>query len=169
MNAPVEYIRLPEVKKMTSLGTTKIYDLIKNGEFPAQVSLGGRTSAWIRGEVEAWAESRAASRGRSWPRASHDVTEAATLPSPIPPAPKAARRRAKSARNQMTPRVSPIHGVIYAADGKLDGHPAHLHAWSQSRLALELGACCLSLSPAAAEELIEHLSAALDALGEVLE
>lgn len=165
----IEYIRMAEVKKIAGLGSTKIYDLIKNGEFPAQASLGGRAVAWIRGEVEAWAESRAASRGRSWPRVSHDATEAAAIPSPTPPVPKAARRRPKSARNQMTPRVSPIHGVIYAADGKLDGHPAHLHAWSQSRLALELGACCLSLSPAAAEELIEHLSAALDALGEVLE
>jgi len=54
----IEYIRLDEVKKMTSLGTTKIYDLIKNGEFPAQVSLGGRAVAWVRHEVQQWARDR---------------------------------------------------------------------------------------------------------------
>jgi prophage regulatory protein len=51
---PVEFIRLPEVKALTGLGTTKIYDMVKKGLFPRQVSLGGRAVAWVKSEVLAW-------------------------------------------------------------------------------------------------------------------
>jgi prophage regulatory protein len=54
----LEFIRLPEVKKITGLGTTTIYKLANAGSFPKQVRVGGRSVAWIRGEVQAWARAQ---------------------------------------------------------------------------------------------------------------
>lgn len=54
----IEYIRLPEVKKITSLGHSKIYAMIKDGQFPDRVSLGGNAVAWVRHEVQAWARAQ---------------------------------------------------------------------------------------------------------------
>jgi len=51
---PIEFIRLPDVKALTSLGKTKIYDLMKKELFPRQVSIGIRTAVWIKSEVLAW-------------------------------------------------------------------------------------------------------------------
>ena len=44
---PVEFIRLPKVKELTSLGTTKIYEMASKGLFPKQVPLGGSTSRGV--------------------------------------------------------------------------------------------------------------------------
>lgn len=46
-------IRLPQVKDMVGLGTTAIYDKMKNGDFPKQIKL-GRLSGWVESEVQAW-------------------------------------------------------------------------------------------------------------------
>ena len=46
-------IRLPQVKEMVGLGTTAIYDKMKNGDFPKQIKL-GRLSGWVESEVQAW-------------------------------------------------------------------------------------------------------------------
>lgn len=63
---PVEFIRLPEVKKLTSLGTTKIYTMASEGLFPKQVPLGGRAVAWIKSEVLQWNNDQvAAARGQA--------------------------------------------------------------------------------------------------------
>ena len=51
---PVEFIRLGVVKALTSLGTTKIYTMINEGNFPRQVPIGGRSVAWVKSEVLAW-------------------------------------------------------------------------------------------------------------------
>ncbi|MBM6445298.1 AlpA family transcriptional regulator [Pseudomonas sp. MIL9] len=51
---PIEFIRLPAVRALTGLGTTKIYDMVKKGLFPRQVPLGGRSVAWVKSEVLAW-------------------------------------------------------------------------------------------------------------------
>lgn len=50
----IEFIRLREVKELTSLGTTKIYDMMKKRQFPRQVSRGTRTVRWVRSEVLEW-------------------------------------------------------------------------------------------------------------------
>lgn len=52
--APIEFIRLPEVRKLVGLGTTKIYIMVSEGLFPKQVPLGGRAVAWIKSEVLQW-------------------------------------------------------------------------------------------------------------------
>lgn len=51
---PVEFIKLREVRVLTSLGTTKLYELIKQGSFPRQIPLAGRGVAWVKSEVLAW-------------------------------------------------------------------------------------------------------------------
>ncbi len=70
-------------------------------------------------------------------------------------------------RNQLTTRTTCIPELVYAVEGNLDGHSVELHAWSQGRITLDLGICSLSLSPAAAVELANNLSAALAAVQEV--
>ncbi|MBI3908514.1 MAG: AlpA family phage regulatory protein [Pseudomonas fluorescens] len=62
---PVEFIRLPEVKKLVGLGTTKIYTMAVQGLFPKQVPLGGRAVAWVKSEVLQWNNAQlAAARGQ---------------------------------------------------------------------------------------------------------
>ncbi|WP_454838339.1 helix-turn-helix transcriptional regulator [Pseudomonas mohnii] len=51
---PIEFIRLPEVKKLTSLSTATIYRMAVSGKFPRQVKLGDQAVAWIKSEVLAW-------------------------------------------------------------------------------------------------------------------
>lgn len=63
---PVEFIRLPKVKELTGLGTTKIYTMASEGLFPKQVPLGGRAVAWVKSEVLQWNNDQlVAARGQS--------------------------------------------------------------------------------------------------------
>jgi prophage regulatory protein len=54
----VQFLRLPEVKAITGLGKTSIYELIRDKSFPAPVRLGPRAVAWVRSEVRQWALER---------------------------------------------------------------------------------------------------------------
>lgn len=47
-------IRLPEVKTKTGQSRSTIYQRIKEGIFPAPISLGGRNVGWLEEEVENW-------------------------------------------------------------------------------------------------------------------
>ncbi|MEJ5039145.1 helix-turn-helix transcriptional regulator [Pseudomonas sp. MYb398] len=58
MTNTIEFIRLPEVRQITGMGTTTIYKMVNEGAFPRQVALGGRSVAWVRSEVQDWAQSR---------------------------------------------------------------------------------------------------------------
>ncbi len=58
-------IRLPQVQAIVPYSRSTIYHLIAAGEFPPPVKLGPRASAWVKSEVEAWAESRIADREES--------------------------------------------------------------------------------------------------------
>lgn len=55
----IEYIKLPEVRRISGLSTTTIYRMAVAGDFPKQRKLGVKAVAWIRSEVEAWANTRA--------------------------------------------------------------------------------------------------------------
>lgn len=55
-------IRLPEVLECTGMTRPTLYRRIAVGEFPRQVKLGARASAWDAGEVDAWIEARKAER-----------------------------------------------------------------------------------------------------------
>lgn len=59
-------IRLPEVMAKVGLKKSAIYNMIRRGEFPAQVRLGLHASGWIESEIDVWVSSRtetAATRG----------------------------------------------------------------------------------------------------------
>lgn len=44
------------VQAQTNLGRTKIYDLIRKGEFPAPIKLGARTARWPAAVIDAWVQ-----------------------------------------------------------------------------------------------------------------
>ena len=63
-------MRLPKVEAATGYKRSTIYRLVKDGKFPAPISLGARASAWIESEIIDWIqqridESRSGSRGHS--------------------------------------------------------------------------------------------------------
>ena len=47
-------LKLPEVREMVGLGTTSIYQLIKEGKFPNQVRCTARAVRWRLSEVQAF-------------------------------------------------------------------------------------------------------------------
>jgi prophage regulatory protein len=49
-------IRLNEVISKSGLSRGRIYQYINEGKFPANVSLGGRSVAWVESEIEKWIE-----------------------------------------------------------------------------------------------------------------
>lgn len=56
----IEFIRLREVKRITGMGSSYIYEKMKTGDFPCQIKLGPRAVAWIKAEVLAWAMAQVA-------------------------------------------------------------------------------------------------------------
>ena len=60
MNAAI--LRLPEVKKVTGLSRSGIYQLISLNQFPKQIKLGARSSGWIESEVLEWIDEKIAER-----------------------------------------------------------------------------------------------------------
>lgn len=62
-----KFIRIKEVMAMCGMSRSAIYGAIKKGEFPAQIKLSERSSAWLHSEIAAWGESRikAAREGRN--------------------------------------------------------------------------------------------------------
>ena len=47
---------------MTGMGKTFIYDRMRDGIFPKQIQLGGRSVVWSEQEVVKWMEDQMASR-----------------------------------------------------------------------------------------------------------
>jgi len=56
------FIKLPEVKALTTLSTSEVYRRIAAGTFPAQITLGPKSVAWIEAEVLAWCDALVAQR-----------------------------------------------------------------------------------------------------------
>ena len=54
----VIFLRLPEVKAVTGLSKTSIYELIRGKNFPSPVRLGPRAVAWVKSEIRQWAVER---------------------------------------------------------------------------------------------------------------
>lgn len=63
--APRRFIKLAQVKAYTSLSTSEIYRRIAAGTFPAQVTLGPKSVAWIESEILQWCDALAAQRGEA--------------------------------------------------------------------------------------------------------
>jgi prophage regulatory protein len=57
-----QVLRLPDVKAVTGLSRSTIYALVKRGAFPSPFRLGPKAIGFLRSEVEAWIEQRAAVR-----------------------------------------------------------------------------------------------------------
>lgn len=51
-------LRLRSVESRTGLRKSKLYGLIKEGEFPRPIALTPKTRAWIGSEVEGWIQGR---------------------------------------------------------------------------------------------------------------
>jgi predicted DNA-binding transcriptional regulator AlpA len=52
------YMRMGEVMKRTGLNSSKIYDLVRKGEFPKWANLPKIASGWLKTDVEAWLVSK---------------------------------------------------------------------------------------------------------------
>ena len=50
-------VDMKEITKLTGLTDKWFYKLIQNGQFPKPIKL-GRSSRWLRSEVEAWLQER---------------------------------------------------------------------------------------------------------------
>ena len=54
----VTFLRLPEVKAVTGLSKTTIYERIREADFPSPVPIGKRAVGWIESEIKQWAADR---------------------------------------------------------------------------------------------------------------
>ncbi|WP_443701295.1 helix-turn-helix transcriptional regulator [Pseudomonas sp.] len=52
------FIKLAEVKALTTLSTSETYRRMAANSFPKQVTLGPKSVVWIEAEVLAWCEAR---------------------------------------------------------------------------------------------------------------
>lgn len=59
---PQRFLRKPEVLRRSGLSKSTLYSLIECGQFPRQVKLAPKVSAWVESEVSAWIQSRIAER-----------------------------------------------------------------------------------------------------------
>lgn len=55
-------LRMPAVSSMVGLSRGKIYQLIRDGRFPAGVPIAAHTTAWVSIEVESWIKAKIAAR-----------------------------------------------------------------------------------------------------------
>ena len=52
----IRFIRLKEVLAICGKSRSSVYDAIKKGNFPRPVKLSGRTTAWVKSEIQNWAQ-----------------------------------------------------------------------------------------------------------------
>lgn len=57
---PNTLIKLPEVKRRTTLSTSEIYRRLEAGTFPKQIKLGAKAVAWLEHEINSWIDARVA-------------------------------------------------------------------------------------------------------------
>lgn len=55
---PKRIVRLAEVKKLTGVSRSFIYKGIKEGTFPAPISLGARAIGWECHQIEIWIQNK---------------------------------------------------------------------------------------------------------------
>lgn len=60
MNHPERLLRRGDVESLIGLRRSKLYAMVRAGEFPAPVKLSSRAVAWRASEVHAWIEAREA-------------------------------------------------------------------------------------------------------------
>ena len=57
-------IKLPAVKRITTFSSATIYRLIDEGEFPKQIKISERSSAWSLEEIYNWIDQKKDARDR---------------------------------------------------------------------------------------------------------
>ena len=57
-----KFLRIREVQLFSGLSRSQIYSLVAKGEFPRQVKVSEKASAWLLSELEAWMRKRVAGR-----------------------------------------------------------------------------------------------------------
>ena len=65
MTDDVRLIRLPEVRRMTGLSRTRIYELEREGRFPRRRKLSDRACAWELQQIVDWIRSRPVAGGEA--------------------------------------------------------------------------------------------------------
>ncbi|KKA44667.1 AlpA family phage regulatory protein [Salinivibrio sp. KP-1] len=50
----MKFLKLQQVMEKTSLCSSSIYNLMKEGDFPKNISVMGKRKAWLESEVEEW-------------------------------------------------------------------------------------------------------------------
>ena len=60
---PQSLLPIRSVQAQTNLGRTKIYDLIRKGDFPAPIKLGARTARWPAAAIDAWIQKKIDAQG----------------------------------------------------------------------------------------------------------
>ena len=58
------FVKIDEVRRLTSLSKAGLYKLIRKGEFPKPISIMAPPVAWIEHEVRAWQAERIADSRR---------------------------------------------------------------------------------------------------------
>ena len=55
-------LRLPAVEAAAGFKKSKLYAMVKDGQFPQPVRIGAKSVGWLADEVQAWISARAAER-----------------------------------------------------------------------------------------------------------
>jgi len=58
----MKLLKLQQVMEKTSLCSSSIYNLMKEGDFPKNISVMGKRKAWLESEVEEWMMAKIADR-----------------------------------------------------------------------------------------------------------
>ena len=56
------FLRLDQVKQRTGLSRSTLYAYIRDGRFPAPVTISARCVAWVESEIDDWISRKIASR-----------------------------------------------------------------------------------------------------------
>lgn len=56
------FIRVPEVQRVTGLGRSTIYQMVKRGELPPLVKIGSRASGMLWKDLKLWVQAHANGR-----------------------------------------------------------------------------------------------------------
>lgn len=59
----IRFIRLKEVLAICGKSRSSVSDAIKKGKFPKPVKLHGRSTAWVRSEIQQWVQACIDARG----------------------------------------------------------------------------------------------------------
>lgn len=54
----LKILRMPEVRRLTGLGRSSIYEMMAVGKFPRSVPIGSRAVGWMVRDIRSWLQGR---------------------------------------------------------------------------------------------------------------